>query len=590
LSGKKADWILSNRPLSRGQWPYQAEWLGIHCGSTEQFSVGIDTGTVLVLEGYAIPRLGRPKKNKLLRGEKIPFADAQELSISVKGHFTIAWANSEGITLCVDHHGMSKVFIGQKGNGWWVANNLLDLVRILNPVIDEIGVMLFNLFEHFIGNRTMFNDIRYSQPAATLNLKESGISESVHWHPKQWLAKPKNHSNIGEWMDFWKELISGYLNGLETSEPRLTLTGGNDSRLILAALQALGARPSAFTFGNPESYDGIISAEVSRQTGIVHQVHYIERPNSEWFQIQAREIVRQGNGMINIHRAHRLDAIRKEVATSVKQNTLFAGFMGGDYLKGLSYDDYITAKLMRLWKAHPRGLRDHLRAVGGEKCLRLDPRLSECLVEDVIPALAFADPALPIQARELLYLFEVVGSLHDYQDTAVFSWEIGRVVNPFMDVDFLERLWSSPYSSLNNRARGSASRVDFCCRLTHALAPEMSDIPYAKWGGYTAREVISSPRLLVAKRIWRHLMKTDRHARSFSYGEWFSEYAFEELSRLHQEIQQFYDMDRLIELPGKGLLGVNEGNWHRVTNPINLSLNWRHFTENENEDRIVAER
>lgn len=577
---QRTDWILSNQSLKHADWPLQAEWLGIHFGSTESSPRKIETGTLLVYDGYAIPRMGTPEKCDLLLGGKIPFVDVREMSLAVKGHFTVAWATSEGVTLCIDHHGMSKVFLGRKGDGWWVSNNVRHLISIINPDLDEIGLILFNLFEHFIGNRTMFKNIRLSRPAAVMNMNEKQVIEEVHWQPLQWLDKPKIHSDMQEWAEFWKGLIKGYLKSLNIVSPTLTLTGGNDSRMILAALLALGANPETFTFGSPASYDAIISAEISRHMNITHHIHFVEQPSAAWFRDHAREIVRRGNSLINVHRAHRLDAIRNEDALAKDRRTLFAGFMGGDYLKGLSYDDYITAKFWRLWKERPVDLRKHLAVILEEKCIRLTDSAQECLMEEIIPSLSFANLELAIPVRELLFIYEVVGSMHDYQDTTVFSWEACHVVNPFMDVDFLERLWTSPFSSLAGHPKGSAIRVNFGCRMTHMLAPEMSDIPYGKWGGYTARELISYPHLLAVKRIWRHLLKKDRHARNFPYGEWFLKYAVDELSQLHQEIKHFYDMERLRDLLSKEYPGVDEGKWHRVTNPINLSLNWLHFTEN----------
>ena len=70
----------------------------------------------------------------------------------------------------------------------------------------------------------------------------------------------------------------------------------------------------------------------------------------EWFKSKADKVILQGNSLINLHRAHRLDAIEKEIINHPEIEMIFCGFMGGDYIKGIVYDDYITARLVRLWE------------------------------------------------------------------------------------------------------------------------------------------------------------------------------------------------------------------------------------------------
>ena len=514
-------------------------------------------------------------------GEGIPFSSSVDFSRSVKGRFAIAWAEPGGIMLCTDHHGMLKCFSATRGGTWWISNSLLSLVKILDAKVDPIGVAVFNLFEHFIGQRTLFENIRCSKPAAVFKLREKEITEDTHWHPLQWIDKPRIYADMLDWKDFWNKLLAGYLSESDSGNVLLTLTGGNDSRLVLAGLLALGIKPDSFTFGNPRSYDAVIAAEISKKIKSNHHCHFMEQPSSSWFRGCSEEIIRNGNGLVNIHRAHRLDAVKKEVALDPGRDILFTGFMGGDYLKGLSYDDYITAKFMRLRVKGAVHESEYLEDILREKYLQLATNQKEYLLDDLFPFLEFMNRSLPLPVQELLYLFAVIGSMHDYQDTTVFSWEIPNVISPNMDVDFLERLWASPYSSLGDGAgtktKGSASRVTFSCRLTHLLAPELSHIPYAKWGGYSAWDLVHFPKTFSARRIFRHLLKKDRYVSSFSYGKWLYHFCKEELTGLHPEISSFYELKhlgrRLDEMPEMN----TEREWHSATNPINLSMNYCYF-------------
>ena len=57
------------------------------------------------------------------------------------------------------------------------------------------------------------------------------------------------------------------------------------------------------------------------------------------------EYIVLGNSLVNLHRAHRLHAVEQEIKTNPETEMIFSGFMGGDYVKGLSYDDYITPQI-----------------------------------------------------------------------------------------------------------------------------------------------------------------------------------------------------------------------------------------------------
>ena len=53
------------------------------------------------------------------------------------------------------------------------------------------------------------------------------------------------------------------LNNFKDSEISITLTGGMDSRIILACLLKAGIKPNCLTFGNPNNHDVVLAKKIA---------------------------------------------------------------------------------------------------------------------------------------------------------------------------------------------------------------------------------------------------------------------------------------------------------------------------------------
>ena len=125
--------------------------------------------------------------------------------------------------------------------------------------------------------------------------------------------------------------------------------------------------------------------------------------------------------------------------------------------------------------------------------------------------------------REFLYAFYLYGSAHHYQDSAVFSNQVKYLVNPFMDIDFLELLSHSSFLSVNKPGMGFKDKL-FSSKLqiaiTDLLAPQLSDITYAKKGQYTAKEFLGNPIIYLINSFIRNVIRK-QYPYNFPYGNWF---------------------------------------------------------------------
>ena len=203
------------------------------------------------------------------------------------------------------------------------------------------------LFEHYAEGYTLYEEIRYSKYASKIEI-DTCVKFSKYWDSSQLLKMSRFKRSFAELANDFCEIIDGYEQYLGSNQSVLTLTGGNDSRLILASLMNLGIKPNVMMYGNPESYDGYIVKLIVEKLDLEFKNFYNTKMEKH-FPLLAEQIIQIGDSMINIHRAHRLDAFQRVIQENSSQTNLLVGNMGGEYIKGVMYDDYITSRLYREW-------------------------------------------------------------------------------------------------------------------------------------------------------------------------------------------------------------------------------------------------
>jgi hypothetical protein len=170
--------------------------------------------------------------------------------------------------------------------------------------------------------------------------------------------------------------------------------------------------------------------------------------------------------------------------------------------------------------------------------------------------------------------------MHDWQDTSIFESKVQYMINPFMDIDFLEKLYSSTYSFLSVKRnilydKLHLGRSDFHIGITNYLANPLSGIEYAKKGYYNANEYLkNNPILLTTKRLLR-IKKHKEYPANFPYRNWIKDYILEQLKKAQlNDSMDFFDWNNLLDsLSQEKKTSFTEKELHYYTNPINIYLN-----------------
>lgn len=180
---------------------------------------------------------------------------------------------SREVVLCNDRHGLGRVFVHDDGNGFYFATSVRALLAVLpaSRRLDPQGLAEYLAAGCVLQDRTLYPGIRSLPPGSAWTLSPDGtVRPSRHFTPAQWEALPSlpaDEYNLRLFEDFPPALARCLGDGADTA---LSLTGGLDSRAVLAWIPA-GGLP-CYTFGGPlrECADVTIARRLATARGCPH--------------------------------------------------------------------------------------------------------------------------------------------------------------------------------------------------------------------------------------------------------------------------------------------------------------------------------
>ncbi|MBN1472266.1 MAG: hypothetical protein JW925_10835 [Syntrophaceae bacterium] len=534
----------------------------------------ISDGITLIIDGFVLPRReihgnydNLSQYDLILRLFKEHHGKFLDY---IKGSFIIIILYGDEVVVCNDIHSIKKYYYFKKGREYSVSNNLKLISQQNGLEINELFPSIQALFQHPVAGITMFNDVFYSEPASKLTLNEN-ISVESYWTPKSYLAADRSRYSLEQVIETFVVVIKNYITYFSPHSISITLTGGRDTRSILAALLNLGINPHAFTFGFPSGNDVLTAKLITDKLKIPFTNHFIEKLSPEIYQTLAKEIIKNGNPNVHLHRAHRLDAIKKEADVLGKIDMLFMGVMGGDYIKGVSFNDYIVTEFMRRYFFENIDINTLIKQILDKNFIVYSEPLLSKLVS-VIEKLEFMDKG-NFKQSEYLIAHSFIGSLHDVQDINLFSEYADYVVAPFMDIDVFETLFQSPFSLFSHErsSKNPFKKIQggiLQANIIHRLYPPLADIPLAN--KYKPKDILGNGYLYFLKRIYLQLFKVNKKP-SFSYGNWFKDYIHQNIMKFETDLIDRYKMDQLKESLLNSDHKTIEGYWHKYSNPLMIA-------------------
>jgi len=395
------------------------------------------------------------------------------------------------------------------------------------------------------------------------------LIEKAHFTDKLWenLQQPISvtENEIGEEI---LSILKEKTKNIDNDEIGLTLTGGFDSRVILAALLYLGIKPVCFTYGNEKNRDIQIAKIICEKLGLTYYNVANIKPTKDWYLNWVKETIVLDKGNAHLHRAHRTAAI-SELTEKNPLKVLFTGHLGGENIRGLSYNDYFASPFFEDFNENKLSFDENLKNQLNRYFIKLNKSEVTSLKEKI--------NSLPWMTKDknrnkLYFVNELVGKIHHNQDIRIYSNFVETVVPVYLQASYLEKLTLSKHHFMRklDKKVGFLEHPKLYCQLISNFYPVLLNIELSN--GYAPKDFLKGKMNYVLKRIWQKYIKKIKNHSSFSYTDWYIDFVNEKSKEISEEIWTVYDKDSYFHALNTTEFKTNEGFWHKFSNPIFFDL------------------
>jgi asparagine synthase (glutamine-hydrolysing) len=182
-------------------------------------------------------------------------------------------AQRRQVWLFIDRFGMERIYVALRGDSFYFASEAKALLAVLPEcrAIDDVGLAEVLTYGSTRQQQTLFRGV-LRMPAG--NIWELGRSRRKlqYFHPKAW--ESQEVLSAAAFSDAFAEAFGRALPAYVESGRRvgLSLTGGLDTRMILACASKLQRRPVCYTYVGLETLtlDARIGARIAAECGLEH--------------------------------------------------------------------------------------------------------------------------------------------------------------------------------------------------------------------------------------------------------------------------------------------------------------------------------
>lgn len=523
----------------------------------------------IFIKGYVLPRFDDNVNFIYKQGHDLVVHLIEKFPDSwvhkIKGRFVILVMNQNEFTLVTDHLGLYPVYFKKIDNEF----TLSDSFWALNPEksdFNEKALKSKALFHREVGTITIAKSIQKIEGGSIVSYKNEKLKIKKYWKPSHLLTPLNKKLKIPFFTNLIKQQVKQVNDLLQPTEYSITLTGGKDSRTALAAMLNQGIKPFGFTYGNQNSKDAAYAKTLASKANIEHKI-FTPPSEESWIHDMYSQLLNQEHPWINVHRAHRLFAFQELSKQLSPDTAYFAGYMGGELLMGIYYDDLIFSSfLTNSWASQ-------------------NPKPEQVLKQHFIKTKIKDDLEFDLKTlkndKSIFYkqfqgLFEI-GIPHHAQDLTLSANFFKYPIAFFLDIDFMSYLFQSKYSFkfTDNKTKNPLRRYKlfkFNLNIQHILAAELDNIPFAKKGSYSIKEFKRGAVYWSFVKVARYLMDMKKFPPSYSYDDNYRSFVERELQKIKSDIEHpihsFYNIDEAIKHLELQENLRQEKHWHRFTNII----------------------
>ena len=319
-------------------------------GDEEAFVPAVEGGHLLWMVGEifdwpAFPDVTAANCRRRAARERLLGALLQhgpEALADVDGEYLVAHWDGQSRTLNVitDRFGSVPAFYGRSGDGTALATSAraVAVAPGISPDPDDTAIRQAVTFGGFrLGARTLLRSVSLQTPGTVVTATESSATTRRYWC---WPADvdPRRsdvHEAAGELHRIWQRAIDRRLVGAE--RPGLHLSGGLDSRAILAALVERQQRPQTITFGTPHSEEVRCAAAVAKAARVPWHLVTVYGERDDWLS-RREEWIYHTDGLIDLADLRHVESLDRQADT---MDVHLSGYFG-DLLLGERYNSLAT--------------------------------------------------------------------------------------------------------------------------------------------------------------------------------------------------------------------------------------------------------
>ena len=201
----------------------------------------------------------------------------EEWAAAQRGNWAAIIVDDDAANLVTDGPRSFPILFTEQDGEWLVSSDPQKLLSELeSPTLDESAAQEFLDACFVMGDETLINGVRSVPAASIVRLFEDGVGPAQE-HLSLMPTAEDRLTPDETFEAFHQELLKSFGKLLDDTDGKqllVPLSGGADSRLILAVLHELGAKNvHAFTYGFPEALEAKLSREVAE--GLGYRWHHV---------------------------------------------------------------------------------------------------------------------------------------------------------------------------------------------------------------------------------------------------------------------------------------------------------------------------
>jgi asparagine synthase (glutamine-hydrolysing) len=237
-----------------------------------------------------------------------------------------------------DRFGVERIYWHKTDGGFYFASEAKALLRILPELreFDAEGVAQFLTFGCTLDGRTLFRNVHLLPGGSVWTFDIDGCRKRKYFSPATWESLPALPAEAFEakFQEVFKRVLPHYFES--ESKIGISLTGGLDSRLIMACRPETAEKPVCYTFSGQkrDTLDARLAARVADACGLNHRTLRIGRDFFSDFASHVDRTVYITDGCLGASGAHEIymNAQARQLAP-----VRLTGNYGNEVLRGVSY-------------------------------------------------------------------------------------------------------------------------------------------------------------------------------------------------------------------------------------------------------------